>query len=51
MAASRGPMCRRADAQGCDAAVTDIRMRPKGTMPGQGVGSPNFDLQFRVIVN
>ncbi len=40
-----------ADAQGCDAAVTDIRMRPKGTMPGQGVGSPTFDLQFRVVVN
>jgi parallel beta-helix repeat protein len=40
-----------ADAQGCDAAVTDIRMRPKGTMPGQGSGSPTFDLQFRVVVN
>jgi hypothetical protein len=39
-----------ADAQGCDTAVTDIRMRPKGTMPGQGGGSPTFDLQFRVIV-
>jgi hypothetical protein len=37
-----------ADAQGCDAAVTDIRMRPKGTMPGGG--DPNFELQFRVIV-
>jgi hypothetical protein len=40
-----------ADGQDCDAAVTDIRLRPKGTMPGQGVGSPNFELQFRVIVN
>ncbi len=39
-----------ADAEGCDAAVTDIRMRPKGTMPGQGAGSPTFDLQFRVVV-
>jgi hypothetical protein len=39
-----------ADAEGCDAAVTHIRMRPKGTMPGQGVGSPNFELQFRVVV-
>ena len=38
-----------ADAQGCDAAVTDIRMRPKGTMPG--TGSPSFELQFRVVVN
>jgi hypothetical protein len=37
-----------ADAQGCDAAVTDIRMRPKGTMPGGG--NPNFELQFRVLV-
>ena len=39
-----------ADAEGCDPAVTDIRMRPKGTMPGQSGGSPTFDLQFRVIV-
>jgi hypothetical protein len=39
-----------ADADSCDPAVTHIRMRPKGTMPGQGTGSPNFELQFRVIV-
>jgi uncharacterized repeat protein (TIGR01451 family) len=39
------------DANGYDAAVTDIRMRPKGLMPGQGTGSPNFQLQFRVQVN
>jgi hypothetical protein len=39
-----------ADAQGCDVAVTDIRMRPKGTMPGQGSGSPSFELRFSVIV-
>jgi trimeric autotransporter adhesin len=39
------------DGAGYDAAVTDIRMRPKGTMPGQGVGSPNFELRFRVMVN
>jgi hypothetical protein len=39
------------DADGYDAAVTDIRMRPKGTMPGQGVGSPNCELRFRVSVN
>lgn len=39
------------DVTGVDAAVTDIRMRPKGLMPGQGVGSPNFQLQFRVRVN
>ena len=32
-------------------AVTDIRMRPKGTMPGQGVGSPNCELSFRVRVD
>jgi hypothetical protein len=39
-----------ADAAGCDAAVTDIRMRPKGTMPGNGGGNPTFDLLFRVVV-
>ena len=39
-----------ADADGCDAAITDIRLKPKGTMPGQGTGSPTFDLQFRVLV-
>jgi parallel beta-helix repeat protein len=38
------------DANGYDAAVTDIRMRPKGLMPG-GVGGPNFELQFHVMVN
>jgi parallel beta-helix repeat protein len=39
------------DVAGYDAAVTDIRLRPKGTMPGQGVGSPSFELQFRLLVN
>jgi hypothetical protein len=39
-----------ADGQGCDAAVTDIRMRPKGTMAGQGAGSPSFELSFQVVV-
>jgi len=39
-----------ADADGCDANITDIRMKPKGTMPGQGTGSPTFELQFRVLV-
>jgi parallel beta-helix repeat protein len=39
------------DAQGCDAAVTNIRLRPKGTMPGQGGGSPSFELSFRVRVD
>jgi hypothetical protein len=39
------------DADGTDAAVTHIRMRPKGTMPPQGTGSPSFELQFRVRVN
>ena len=37
------------DVAGYDAAVTDIRMRPKGTMLGGGAG-PNFQLQFRVVV-
>jgi len=40
-----------AGANGCDPAVTHIRMRPKGTMPAQGSGSPNFQLRFRVVVN
>jgi uncharacterized repeat protein (TIGR01451 family) len=39
-----------ADGQGCDAAITHIRMRPKGVMPGNGSGNPSFQLQFRVIV-
>jgi trimeric autotransporter adhesin len=39
------------DASGGDAAITDIRMRPKGTMPAQGAGNPSFELQFRVLVN
>jgi hypothetical protein len=39
------------DGAGFDAAVNAIRMRPKGVMPGQGTGSPNFQLQFRVSVN
>lgn len=39
------------DAAGTDAAITDIRMKPKGLMPGQGSGSPSFSLQFRVLVN
>ena len=38
------------DGNGYDAAVTDIRMRPKGLMPG-GAGGPSFQLQFRVVVN
>jgi uncharacterized repeat protein (TIGR01451 family) len=40
-----------ADAQGCDAAITHIRMRPKGVMPGNAGGNPSFQLQFRVVVN
>jgi hypothetical protein len=40
-----------AAADGTDAAVTAIRMRPKGTMPGNGGGDPYFELQFRVLVN
>jgi hypothetical protein len=39
------------DAAGYDAAVTHIRMRPKGVMPGVGGGNPNFQLLFRVRVN
>lgn len=39
------------DANGYDAAVNAIRMRPRGVMPGTGGGNPNFQLQFRVLVN
>ena len=39
------------DANGYDAAVTHLRLRPKGTMPGNGGGDPWFELRFRVTVN
>ena len=39
------------DANGYDAAVTTLRMRPKGTMPGNGGGDPYFELRFRITVN
>ena len=38
------------DANGYDAAVTTLRLRPKGTMPGNGGGNPYFELRFRVTV-
>jgi hypothetical protein len=38
------------DADGCDVAVTNIRMQPNGTMPGIGGGDPYFELRFRVVV-
>jgi len=41
-----------ADANGCDPAVTHIRVKPKGTMAGAtGAGNPFFELRFRVRVN
>jgi hypothetical protein len=39
------------DVNGYDAAVTALRLRPKGTMPGNGGGDPWFELRFRVLVN
>jgi len=39
------------DANGYDAAVTTLRLRPKGTMPGNGGGNPYFELRFRVTIN
>ena len=39
------------DANGYDAAVTHLRLRPKGTMPGNAGGNPYFELRFRVAVN
>jgi parallel beta-helix repeat protein len=41
-----------ANAEGCDPAVTHIRVRPKGTMAGAtGAGNPFFEVRFRVRVN
>jgi hypothetical protein len=41
-----------ANANGCDPAVTHIRVRPKGTMAGAGgAGNPYFEVRFRVRVN
>ena len=41
-----------ANANGCDPAVTHIRVRPKGTMAGaSGAGNPFFEVRFRVRVN
>ena len=39
------------DANGYDAAVTHLRLRPKGTMPGNAGGNPYFELRFQVTVN
>ena len=39
------------DANGYDAAVTTLRLRPKGTMPGNAGGDRYFELRFRVSVN
>jgi hypothetical protein len=38
-------------ADGSDAAVTTLRLRPKGSMAGNGGGDTFFELRFRVIVN
>ncbi len=41
-----------ANVNGCDPAVTHIRVRPKGTMAGaSGAGNPFFEVRFRVRVN
>ncbi len=40
------------DGFGCDAAVTHIRVNPKGTFAADtGAGAPEFELTFRVLVN
>jgi uncharacterized repeat protein (TIGR01451 family) len=38
-------------ADGSDAAVTTLRLRPKGAMAGNGGGDTWFEMRFRVIVN
>jgi parallel beta-helix repeat protein len=41
-----------ANADGCDPAVTHIRVRPKGTMAAaSGAGNPFFEVRFRVRLN
>lgn len=41
-----------ANANGCDPAVTHIRVQPKGTMAAaSGSGNPYFEVRFRVRVN
>jgi parallel beta-helix repeat protein len=40
------------NANGCDPAVTHIRVRPKGTLAAaSGAGNPYFEVRFRVRVN
>jgi hypothetical protein len=39
------------DVNGFDAAITTLRFRPKGTMPGNGGGNPYFELRFRLTIN
>jgi hypothetical protein len=40
------------DAAGYDAAVTNLRIAPTGTMPGATVaGQPNFSVKFRARIN
>lgn len=40
------------DANGCDPAVTHLRVRPQGTMAGASLGgNPYFELRFSVRVN
>jgi hypothetical protein len=38
-------------ADGSDAAANALRLRPKGTMAGNGGGNTWFELQFRVLIN
>lgn len=38
------------DANGFDAAVTNIRIRPQGVMAAAGTGNPSFSLTFRVKI-
>jgi len=41
-----------ANAQGCDPAITNIRILPKGALPADtGSGSPQAEFTFRVVVN
>lgn len=40
------------NAQGCDPAITNVQIRPKGTMPGSaGAGAPSADFSFHAFVD
>lgn len=39
------------DVAGFDASVTNVRVRPQGTMPAAAGGNPSFSVTFRIRIN